>query len=55
MTSKMGMQVLLTFFVDDLKELEKDKYTVIPYKDYNEFATKFKDAALVEKNGRIFD
>ncbi|WAM32590.1 hypothetical protein [Caldicellulosiruptor naganoensis] len=37
------------FFVDDLKELENDKYTIIPYKDYNEFATKFKDAALAEK------
>jgi len=44
------------FFVDDLKELEKDKYTVIPYKDYNEFATKFKDAALVEKmDGYLID
>jgi len=37
------------FFVDDLKEFEKDKYTIIPYKDYNEFATKFKDAAIAEK------
>lgn len=44
------------FFVEDLKELEKDKFTNIPYKDYNEFAIKFKEAALAEKlNAYLID
>lgn len=37
------------FFVEDLKEFEKDKFINIFYKDYNEFVIKFKEAVLVEK------
>lgn len=37
------------YFVDDLKELEKDKYATISYKDYNEFVRSFKNVATSEK------
>lgn len=37
------------FFLDDIKELEKDKYAYIDYLPYNEFITAFKQASQSEK------